>query len=1283
MEQEEFDDGGRQKKIKFGRRSNQWVFVEKIALEKKADDREVDSLLISNQAHSPRQPNSSVQSPDRETLAKESSRDNVNEIVAPNSERDPIVGSVLGNERPTQRTDVASDIDTGILPPDTKPSGQILPELHTDAINALSEDSSNLMFVPETKVLNTEMSQPPFTSFSKPQVIDNNEDVSVQKIFLPNDSKVADSDVDALNSQQHISTLQSSSSTKDGNVPARGPIIGLDSPVIEGVSQEKTTHSIYPVKDASDWSLSGTSSSAEDEEGIAEQESEEEEPQEYEGIEESMSHQSDSQNGDDLDDASSVDYPSWSRNQHPMFSSEFSDSHSVSSEPLEEPSEINEMSEELSEIEELLEASSEKSIHSESSSERHSSVQFSPESEVIAEPIVTSSSPSKSDGSGHHELGIVAESPSDQSNPVSLTGSQRSPLLDSAVDQSTSPKINPDRPLILHEKATLQDISVIQTTLDSPIPKAQEHLLKAQQATTDSVLKDSEISDIVKTPYLATSAENVVAKNVAIESELAEMEDVRSENFEVEEDQAVQYPRIEVVQKETKDAVDSEIVDKTSSINKSELMLTSAQPTGLQTDPNQCLSDSDKPPTISEHLIEERVTGTELSRHILVYEFNSKTQPAVPENGVKNLAISKSDLEARNADLHIVHHDEPDVKPAFDRDTESEPQPALISAKPQTEVIDLEDEEEEGEEEEKEEEAKVEADITVEGKEKVDDEEVDEVDGDQEKPGRPSEAVQASVELASAVLRPSSTMSTNGKDLNDQAQDSCENESASLTGARSEIVTDEIDEMLFNQQQSFSALIPVENQPQRDTLENRADEASSTTSDLPPLEDLFAAKQPIQASQIQDSHAPEGITQNQPLHEFIAEDKLVDDSMIDPSLRTQLLTPQATQGAQILSEASLPSSQSFSNDDPELLTPKLTQSTEPNPPASVVETPQQRHFFIEKVKAMKSLSADAVRTGTTPSIPNAISPWFASKKYSQKTHISDSEGEGGFGGFEDHSEDEVCALEAHPQHLDHQNLTISPHLHDLAKKPFPPPVSTIKTTTPVNGFRTSFSYFTPLSALQSHYNNLVDILAISISRSNITLSTAGPKDKCVILRLTDPSSLSNFSLSSVPYTVAQLFRPQRNALPSTNRGDAILLRNFKVQSSEQKLTLLSTESSAWAVFRKASEVQINGPPVEFGAEERGFARGLSDWWNVAGDRVTNMIEGIEEQADQDEFSQEKEDSPTRMRKGAKKRRGRPSLGSGIVRHELRDGMSYTDNMAEGKRALHELRDGTTYSDDLE
>ena len=151
------------------------------------------------------------------------------------------------------------------------------------------------------------------------------------------------------------------------------------------------------------------------------------------------------------------------------------------------------------------------------------------------------------------------------------------------------------------------------------------------------------------------------------------------------------------------------------------------------------------------------------------------------------------------------------------------------------------------------------------------------------------------------------------------------------------------------------------------------------------------------------------------------------------------------------------------------------------------------------------------------------------------------------------------------------------------------------------GFRTSTSYYVPLTSLHTHYGTFVDLMAVAISSTAVTRATSGPKDNNQTIYITDPPSSVGKNPTSL--TTAQIFRPYRTkkesleCFPSIQPGDTILLRDFKVQSFEKSISLISTDSSAWAVFRKDADVQIPGPPVEYGPEERAFARALWDWWS--------------------------------------------------------------------------------------
>ena len=150
---------------------------------------------------------------------------------------------------------------------------------------------------------------------------------------------------------------------------------------------------------------------------------------------------------------------------------------------------------------------------------------------------------------------------------------------------------------------------------------------------------------------------------------------------------------------------------------------------------------------------------------------------------------------------------------------------------------------------------------------------------------------------------------------------------------------------------------------------------------------------------------------------------------------------------------------------------------------------------------------------------------------------------------------------------------------------------------PTAGFRTSISYYVSLAYLHKHFNKKIDILTICVSATKPVKSQKGPRDWTQTLLLTDPSS----SATAKPIIVAQLFRPSQDVLAFPDSGDVVLLRDVKVQTQKQKMMLISTNSSAWAVWRQGilenpDKMEVRGPPVEIGAGERGVVRGLTTWW---------------------------------------------------------------------------------------
>jgi hypothetical protein len=252
------------------------------------------------------------------------------------------------------------------------------------------------------------------------------------------------------------------------------------------------------------------------------------------------------------------------------------------------------------------------------------------------------------------------------------------------------------------------------------------------------------------------------------------------------------------------------------------------------------------------------------------------------------------------------------------------------------------------------------------------------------------------------------------------------------------------------------------------------------------------------------------------------------------------------------------------------------------------------------------------------------------------------------------------------------------------------------------GITTSTSYYTPLSALQDHFSQSVDILAISTTESTEPQrAKSGPRDWHTTLHITDSSLSGNKTI------IAQIFRSYKTALPKVQRGNVVLLRNFKVQSQKRKWLLLSTESSAWAVFLVPSEmggeaceigVEVVGPPVEYGPEENGHIIELGKWWKAEGEdrhpiqpqasHATQFVPAAKNGDDGEVTHELRDGTVYRDSKDTKEH-----VGVSRRYHELRDDTLYgdepktapperdaTSNQNDDKAVIHELRDGTLYQD---
>lgn len=234
----------------------------------------------------------------------------------------------------------------------------------------------------------------------------------------------------------------------------------------------------------------------------------------------------------------------------------------------------------------------------------------------------------------------------------------------------------------------------------------------------------------------------------------------------------------------------------------------------------------------------------------------------------------------------------------------------------------------------------------------------------------------------------------------------------------------------------------------------------------------------------------------------------------------------------------------------------------------------------------------------------------------------------------------------------------------------------------VTGFRTRLSYFPPLSTLSEYFNQSVDVMSIVSDVSEPLRATRGHRGYFTTLHLTDPSS-AGVAIS------AQVFRKHKDALPVARKGDVVLLLNFSVQSADHGMTLQSKENSSWAVFvqGESDDVQVNGPPTEFDAEERGYVSSLRKWYEEVGaDMIARRrLPTTEDRRSTETYSTGSSESSSVGSRGRanifkKFRRPGRSARRRITIHTLRDGKHYTEiGSPSDKDSIHELRDGTVYA----
>jgi hypothetical protein len=233
-----------------------------------------------------------------------------------------------------------------------------------------------------------------------------------------------------------------------------------------------------------------------------------------------------------------------------------------------------------------------------------------------------------------------------------------------------------------------------------------------------------------------------------------------------------------------------------------------------------------------------------------------------------------------------------------------------------------------------------------------------------------------------------------------------------------------------------------------------------------------------------------------------------------------------------------------------------------------------------------------------------------------------------------------------------------------------------------HGLRSKLSYFAPLATLADHYNALVDTISVVYEFSPVAKETSGSRAYSMTIYLTDPSMAGTI-------LQAQIFRRYKSAMPSIAEGQAILLRDFKVQTHDHSMALVSVESSSWAVFDGSSpDAKMTGPPVEYGSEEEAFASGLRRWYSEAG---ASLVADSQLQASVARESRSMTPSsvaaseagsldgtPSSARGSRRSRRSRRR----VTIHELRDGTRYTEfGSPSGQHGIHELRDGTVYANE--
>ncbi|KAI1621974.1 hypothetical protein EDD37DRAFT_502353 [Exophiala viscosa] len=197
-----------------------------------------------------------------------------------------------------------------------------------------------------------------------------------------------------------------------------------------------------------------------------------------------------------------------------------------------------------------------------------------------------------------------------------------------------------------------------------------------------------------------------------------------------------------------------------------------------------------------------------------------------------------------------------------------------------------------------------------------------------------------------------------------------------------------------------------------------------------------------------------------------------------------------------------------------------------------------------------------------------------------------------------------------------------------------------------SGITTPLAYHPYLESLHEHFGQLVDVIGVSVEHSSgPERSKLGPKDYFTSLRLADSSVQSAFTV--------QIFRPSKSALPVAQRGDAVLLRNFKVQTLNRTFMLVSNEASSWAVFQPDanassswSKVVVAGPPVEYGHGETDTVSSLLSWWAAEGEKHSGPPD-VENALDETHMVNGVSNSPSPKRKPTPRTRRKANIADNV------------------------------------